>query len=496
MRIVLASSEAVPFAKTGGLADVSSALAKALSNLGHQVWLIMPYYSEMINNKADELPDIFELGTNFNLKLGSNEKTGSILGTTLPGSDVSVLLVEQEDYYKRPGLYQSEGRDFSDNGERFIYFSRSVMEAIRKLYLRPDIIHANDWQTGLVPALLDLQYRNDKLFEKVCSVFTIHNMAFQGRFWHWDMNLTGLDWKYYNWEQLECYDHLNLLKAGIVFSDMVTTVSPTYSKEIQTPDFGYGLDNVLRNHEFKLKGILNGVDTSVWNPETDPFLPENYSVKNLSGKATCKRVLQEEMGLPQNEHAPLFGMVSRMADQKGFDLLQYCADEILSHQDIQICFLGTGSYHYEEFTKYLAGRFPHKVATRIGFDEQLAHRIEAGSDIYLMPSHYEPCGLNQMYSLIYGTIPIVHKTGGLADSVIDASEENLKKKTANGFSFTEYNEQGLKSQFFRAISMFHEKENWNQLMKTAMKRDYSWEQSANEYIKLYEEAISRRFPTN
>jgi starch synthase len=490
MRIVIASSEAVPFAKTGGLADVSSALAKALDVKGHQVSLIMPYYPELIKNNSAELPAIHELGTSLEITIGKNKRTSKLLGTTLPDSDVSVLMVDQSSYFHRPGLYQQDGGDYHDNSERFIFFSRSVMEIIQKLYLRPDIIHANDWQTGLIPALLDLQYRKQSLFEKTASVFTIHNMAFQGQFRHWDMNLTGLDWKYFNWEQLEFYDHLNLLKSGVVFSEMVTTVSPTYSKEIQTPEFGCGLENVLVKHRDKLKGILNGVDMSVWNPKIDPFIPENYSEKKLEGKSVCKNFLQKELGLPENNQVPLFGMVSRMTDQKGLDLLEQCADEILS-QDIQICFLGTGSHHFEDFLRGLVHRYPDKVSATIGFDEKLAHRIEAGADIYLMPSRYEPCGLNQMYSLIYGTIPIVHSTGGLADSVVGANAKNLKAGTATGFCFDEYQAGKLVEQINRAVTLFHDQPQWKKLVSTAMIQDCSWEQSASEYLKVYEEALER-----
>ncbi len=302
-----------------------------------------------------------------------------------------------------------------------MFLSRAVTTLAQQLRLRPDIIHANDWQTALIPALLAIEGRGPNVTDTTASVFTIHNMAFQGLFWHWDMLLTGLDWKYFNLHQMEFYNQLNLLKTGLVFADMVTTVSPTYAREIQTPEFGYGLDSVLRSRRNDLVGILNGVDTKIWNSQTDPALPANFSIADVDeGKRACKRALQSEFGLPTADDVPLFAMVTRLTDQKGLDLVAQAADR-LSSKDVQLCVLGSGDAKYEGWLTELAKNLPEKVAVRIGFDDAMAHRIEAGADLFLMPSRFEPCGLNQMYSLIYGTVPIVRATGGLADSVVDAN---------------------------------------------------------------------------
>ncbi len=317
-------------------------------------------------------------------------------------------------------------------------------------------------------------------------------MAFQGQYWHWDMLLTGIDWKYFNRHQMEYFGQLNLLKTGIVFSDMITTVSPTYAKEIRTERFGYGLNGVLESHSDRLVGILNGVDTSEWNPETDPHLAAHYSVNTLSeGKAKCKAALQERMGLPRKPDTPLLGTISRMTDQKGFSLILDAAENLLA-TDVQMVFLGTGDPRHETAFSELAKRFPDKVATYIGFDEGLAHQIEAGLDLFLMPSQFEPCGLNQMYSLLYGTVPIVHEVGGLADSVVDAHAENLENGTANGFSFWHFDATVLYRQMRRAIDAYYDKPLWNQLIQNGMTKDWSWKQSAQNYLSVYQRASSYR----
>jgi len=305
------------------------------------------------------------------------------------------------------------------------------------------------------------------------------------------MLLTGLDWKYFNWKQMESFEHLNLMKAGIVFADMVTTVSPSYAGEIQTAEYGCKLEGVLSARRDDLVGILNGVDTDTWNPRTDPALARNYSVETaLEGKATCKARLQELLGLPVRADVPLFGMISRMTDQKGLDLIAGCSDEICQH-DLQLCFLGTGEEKYQTMLQGMAERCPDKVATRIGFDEELAHQIEAGADIYLMPSRYEPCGLNQLYSQIYGTVPLVRAVGGLADSVVDASTENLSRKTATGFCFEPYDSASLASQVSRAVETYRDRPTWKQLIETGMRQDWSWSRSAADYVSVYENAMSK-----
>ena len=319
-------------------------------------------------------------------------------------------------------------------------------------------------------------------------------MAFQGQFWHWDMLLTGLDWKFFNWRQMECYGHLNLLKTGIAFADLISTVSPTYAQEIQTPEFGCGLNGALSSRRDDLFGILNGVDTEVWNPATDTHIARNYSAASLNdGKLACKVALQQRMNLPVRPSVMLLGSISRMTHQKGFQLLEQCSGMLLD-QDVQFVFLGSGEPRFEGMLQKMAKDHPTKVATSIGYDDQLSHLIEAGADVFLMPSEFEPCGLNQMYSLIYGTVPIVRSVGGLADSVVDATDENLLNRTANGFSFKEFRSDVLFWNICRARAMFADKQKWNQLQQTGMKQDWSWTHSAREYVSVYERSIEKRLP--
>jgi starch synthase len=493
MRIVVASSEAVPFSKTGGLADVATALANALAELGHSVWLIAPHYPQVYarSGAANGIP-IEPTGTHFEVPLGARHAAGEILRSRLPGSAVTVLLVNQPNYFDRAGLYQANGSDFRDNCERFIFFSRAVLVVSRQLRLRPDVIHANDWQTGLIPALLAAECPAEDPLAETGSLFTIHNMAFQGMFWHWDMLLTGLDWKYFNWRQMEFHNQISLLKTGIVFADLVTTVSPSYAREIQTPEFGYGLDGVLRSRRGDLLGILNGIDTKIWNPQTDGALAAKYSIVDVEeGKRACKRQLQEQIGLPARDDVPLFGIVSRLTDQKGMDLIAQAADGLLA-RDIQICVLGSGEKHYEDLLIGLSKRLPERIAVKIGFDETLAHRVEAGCDFFLMPSRFEPCGLNQMYSLAYGTVPIVRAVGGLADSVVDASPANIANGTATGFCFTEYSADALVKTIERALAAFADKPEWLRLVRAGMNQDWSWRRSALQYVRAYERAAAKR----
>ncbi len=492
MKIVQASSEAVPFSKTGGLADVTSALSDALNRAGHEVWLIVPHYSQFAAKPASREHSLQPIGLEIEVQVGTKRVHGKVLQAKLPNSNVTRLFVDQPEYFDRDGLYQHEGNDYKDNCERFVFFSRAVMEIVRRLEIQPDILHAHDWQTALTTALLDIEDRQTEQFSRTASVLTIHNLAFQGQFWHWDMLLTGLDWKYFNLRQMEFFNHLNLMKTGISFADMVTTVSPTYATEIQTAEFGCGLDGMLSSRKDDLVGILNGVDTTVWNPEIDPHLIQDYSHENvIDGKAACKAHLQEAMGLPVKSDVPLIGMISRMADQKGLDIIAECIDEILAHE-LQMCFLGTGDPRYEDMLRALAEKHPEQVAVSVAFDEKLAHEIEAGADMFLMPSRFEPCGLNQMYSLLYGTVPIVRAVGGLADSVVDADEQSLADGTANGFSFREYSPQALAETIARAVDMFGDRRRWKKLIDAGMQRDWSWKRSAREYLDVYDRALSKR----
>lgn len=498
LRIVLASSEAVPFSKTGGLADVVGALAKSLDQLGHDVTLIVPDYF-LMRQTAKGLPAISETGLRFTIPMNGRSVAGTVNWTQLPGTGVRVLLVRQPDYFDRRQLYQEHGHGYVDNCERFCFFSRAVLEISRQMILRPDVIHCNDWQTGIIPALLNSQYANRPGFENTTTVMTLHNMAYQGRFWHFDMPLTGMDWRYFNHHQMEAWGDLNLLKTGIAFADQITTVSPTYAEEICHPEGGYGLEGLLRYRSRDLVGILNGIDTDVWNPETDPHLASHFTAETVAaGKPRCKSQLQQRMKLPQQGETPLIGMVSRMADQKGFDLVMGSADRLLS-QDIQMVFLGTGDPTCEAQLRNLAARYSTKVAVEIGFDESLAHQIEGGADAFLMPSRFEPCGLNQMYSLRYGTVPIVRKVGGLADSVInyasDVKSPEVAAKsleTATGFAFTDYNNEAFASTVERAIHCYSQKSVWQKLVQNGMTGDWSWTRSAQSYVDVYRAAQERR----
>lgn len=495
LRIVLASSEAVPFSKTGGLADVVGALAKSLDQLGHDVILMIPDYF-LIRQNANRLPEISDTGMRFEISMNGFLVTGSVNWTTLPGTRVRVLLVRQPEFFDRRQVYQEDGHDYVDNCERFCFFSRAVLEICRQMVLRPDIIHCNDWQTGLIPALLNSQFCHRPGFENTASVMTLHNMAYQGRFWHFDMPLTGMEWRYFNHHQMEAWGDLNLLKTGIAFADQITTVSPTYAKEICTTDAGWGMEGLLRYRSHDLVGILNGIDDSIWNPETDIFLSEKYSAATVeTGKPRCKAFLQQRMNLPQRVDVPLFGMISRMVDQKGFDLVIGSTERLLS-QEIQFVFLGTGDPQYESKVRELVAQYPSKVAAFIGFDDSLAHQIEAGADAFLMPSRFEPCGLNQMYSLRYGTVPIVRNVGGLADSVINfnSDTESLdlaahSLETATGFVFSDYTCDSFATTVERAIRTFAEKAVWNRLVLNGMSGDWSWKHSARKFVDVYRKAI-------
>jgi len=485
--MLMAASEAVPFAKTGGLADVCGALPVELARLGHQPALILPAYRQI---RYSGLP-ITPMGIDFIVPIGSKTVSGHLLQSRLPGTDVPVYFVQQDHYFDREELYRLNGKDYTDNCERFVFFSRAVLEAIRLLELQVDIIHVNDWQTGLVPAFLKIEYRGLPRYRNTASLFTIHNMAYQGQFWHWDMLLTGLDWKYFNWHQMEYFGKLNLLKTGLAFADAVSTVSPRYALEIQTAAFGCGLEGVLQSRRDTLYGILNGIDEAEWNPDTDPLLAANYNVDTAAeGKRVCKAALQQEVGLPQRADVPLIGMIGRLADQKGFDLVAQVISEWVARNDAQWIILGRGEPIYHELFKQLAERHPDKVAVRLEFSDPLAHRIEAGADIFLMPSRYEPCGLNQLYSLKYGTVPVVRETGGLADTIVDAGEQTLAAGTANGFSFREDNPSALSETLARAVDAWRRPDLWQRLVANGMREDRSWARSARQYLKVYEQIVA------
>jgi len=483
LNIVFATSEVAPFAKTGGLADVCGALPIDLQQAGHQLAVIAPAYRQV---KSAGLP-IEPLGVKFDIPIGNKIVRGRLLRGTLPGSEVPVYFVEQDDYFDRPELYRFKGEDYKDNCERFVFFCRAALESIRLLHLQVDLFHCHDWQTSLIPAYLHIEYLHTHGYENIASLLTIHNLAYQGIFWHWDMLLTGLDWKYFNWHQMEFYGKLNLLKTGLVFADWLTTVSPTYSKEIQEDPLGCGLDGILRQRSEQLTGIVNGVDYAAWNPAADVNLPERYNASNWqAGKAACKAALQRELGLPEAPRTPVVALVGRLADQKGWDLVVEVLRNWVHSMDVQWVILGTGEPYYHDTLGQLAREFPNRIAARLEFSDPLAHRIEGGADIFLMPSRYEPCGLNQLYSLKYGTVPVVRATGGLVDTVTDATPDTLAAGTATGFAFHDMHAGALDATLRRAVEAYWQNaDTWRQLVETGMQQDWSWKASAQRYLEVY-----------
>jgi starch synthase len=426
-----------------------------------------------------------QTGVTVEVPIGERSEKGEVLEGTLDG-DVPVFFIDKPSYFDRPQLYQTpDGEDFLDNSERFIFFSRGVLEAVKALGLKPQVLHCNDWQTGLVPVYLKTLYRADEALKGAATVFSVHNLGYQGVFWHLDMPSTGLDWDLFTPDGIEFYGNINFLKGGLMFADLINTVSKTYAKEIQTEEFGHGLDGVLRYRADRLYGIVNGIDYGVWNPATDPHIPAKYSPGHLEGKAACKKSLQEEMGLPAKGLTPLIGIVSRLASQKGFDLLVEAMAKLMD-LGLQFAILGSGDPVYHEALEKAASRYPEQVGLKLGFDEGLAHRIEAGSDMFLMPSRYEPCGLNQLYSLKYGTVPVVRATGGLEDTIVNYSEA---KGTGTGFKFRSYSAAALVRAVQKACGVYADRRAWGRLMERAMAQDFSWDASARAYEEIYRRAV-------
>ncbi|HEV3120403.1 MAG TPA: glycogen synthase GlgA, partial [Isosphaeraceae bacterium] len=460
----------------------------ALERLGHTVALMLPCYRQAW--KAG--PVLEATGLTLRVPVGPKMVEGHVHRTRLPGSNVPVYLIDQPAYFDRAQLYQEDGTDYSDNCERFVFFSRAALEAIRQLNLRPDVLHCNDWQTGLVPVYLEEFYRKVPGFGTLGTLLTVHNLAYQGSFWHLDMPLTGLDWRLFNWRQLEFHGRLNLLKGGLVFADLLSTVSPTYAREVQTPEFGCGLDGLLRSRRNDLFGIVNGIDVRTWNPSTDERLARRYDANTVvAGKAACKAQLQRRAGLPERPEVPVFAQIGRLDRQKGWDLLAEVADDVL-RGDIQLVILGEGQPRYYELLDQLASQHPGKTRAFLEFSPHLAHQIEAGADIFLMPSLYEPCGLNQLYSLAYGTVPVVRATGGLADTVVDATATALADGTATGFAFREPTAKALRQAIQRALALWPDREAWTRLVQQGMRADWSWDRSARAYHEVYKEIRRRR----
>lgn len=486
MRILFATSEAHPLVKTGGLADVSGSLPVALAQLGHEVQLVLPAYQGVL-----EKYPVYEVLPRFAVGAAGRTLDVRVLAVWVPELEQKVWLLDIPELFDRPGnpYLGPDGRDWWDNGERFAVFSRAVAEIAMNragLNWRADVVHANDWQTGLVPAFLGEEHNPPR------TVFTIHNMAYAGYFPKALFDSLWLPWQWWGSEGVEFYGQMSMLKAGILYADAVTTVSPSYAREICTEEFAYGFAGIMRQtrDQGRLHGILNGIDDRHWNPATDPYLYENYSLGkgHVAGKKRNKIALLQHMGATSAEQSaelPLLGFIGRLVTQKGIDLILDVIPRLLEQRRINLVCVGSGEAYFEQALRQLAARFPEHAFVHIGYSEALAHQVEAGADLFLMPSRFEPCGLNQLYSLAYGTLPLVHHTGGLADTVVNASDENLAQKTATGFVFYDPGSHAMRSALEHALYLYSKPRQWQQLQRTAMEQSFTWEQSARDYVDLY-----------
>jgi starch synthase len=482
MRILFVASEGLPFSKTGGLADVVEALPKALVGLGHDVAVVLPRYRNTPVKKV--------VLKSLTVPMGTSLRFPAIAEGPRPHG-VQYFFVDDPEYFDRDQLYGLAGRDYPDNAERFAEFARAAIELAKQAW-QPDLIHCHDWQSALVPVLLRTSYSADPQLSNLPVVFTIHNMGYHGLFPRDVLAKIGLPDSLFRMDALEFFGHVNYLKGALIFSDYLTTVSRKYAEEIQTTEYGHGLDGVVRTRADNLVGILNGVDYSVWNPELDSLIAARYSAKDLGGKQICKGDLLTEFQLPgENLQRPLIGIVSRFADQKGFDLLTQVADALMQ-EDLAIVALGAGEAKHERMFRELAQQFPKRLAVKIAYDNAIAHKIEAGADMFLMPSRYEPCGLNQIYSLRYGTVPVVRATGGL-DDTIEPYDRTTGRGT--GFKFSEYTGKALLGALHEALALFPDKIAWRRLQTNGMAKDFSWNASALEYARLYDVARKGRIRT-
>ncbi|HEV2056607.1 MAG TPA: glycogen synthase GlgA [Methylomirabilota bacterium] len=490
LRVLLVASEVSPFGKTGGLGDVAAALPRALRALGHDVRILMPRYRDVERHGSG----IRTVVPRLEVPVGDRRVESALLGTET-SAGVPVYFLQQDQYFDRDGLYGTGDGDYSDNCERFVFFCRGALEALIALDgegrdgWRPQIIHANDWQTGLISVYLRTLYRDHPALRAAATVFTIHNLAYQGVFWHHDMPMTGLGWDVFTPAGLEFYGKLNFLKGGLVFSDLLTTVSRTYAAEIRTAEFGNGLEGVLEERAQDLHGVVNGIDYEQWNPAKDPALPRPYSAGEPEGKVVCREALRRELGLRDvglnDAPGPLVAMVTRLAGQKGLDLALESLPGMLD-AGCRVALLGSGDSALEEAWIQAAARHPGTVAVRIGYDPELASRMYAGADCFLMPSRYEPCGLAQLIALRYGAVPVVRRTGGLADTV---TEFDPARRTGTGFLFDAFSADALLEAVRRAAAAFRRPELWGALVKNAMTEDFSWDTSAREYAQLYKKVL-------
>lgn len=487
MKIAFVASEVVPFAKTGGLADVSGSLPKEIKELGHDIKVFMPKYYSVDENRF-KLEYLSWVG-NMPIRISGRSLDVHFYKGFLPNTKVEIYFIDYPRLFHRHTIYTND----IDEDERFILFSKAVIELIQKLQWKPDVVHLNDWQTGLIPLLLKDNYSWDKMFNKTATIFTIHNIGYQGSFPKKTLYKAEINPKYFaSPGQVEHAGKINFMKAGISFSDGINTVSETYANELLLPEYSFGMDSVLKYRSEDFYGILNGIDYKIWNPETDKHIPYNYSINDLSGKLKNKKELLKQFGLTFDDKKPLIGIISRLAVQKGFDILMSSMEYLLS-LNFQLILLGSGEEEYESGFKIYANKYSNKFGLYIGYNNDLSHLIEAGADMFLMPSHYEPCGLNQIYSLKYGTVPIVRKTGGLADTVQDWDETNARGlDTGNGYSFTDYNGYALTNAVERAIRDYNNKPVWRMIQTNGMSKDFSWNRSAEKYIELYKKAKKKQ----
>jgi starch synthase len=483
-KILLMAAEMVPFAKTGGLADVTGALPKALKARGHDIRVVIPRYGRIDRDRFG----LRQALDPFQVPMDEHQEDAVLLETEVEASagSIPVYMIENAHYYDRDGIYMYE-----DDADRFIFFCRAALEGIKQLGWQPDVIHCHDWHTAIVPNWLKTVYRDDSFFANVACVYTIHNLAYQGIFGYRVLEIAGVD--EYGFIAHPDMPHLNdvvdFMGRGIYYADIVNTVSETYAGEILQPDFGEGLDPLLRDRRDRLYGVLNGIDTEINNPLTDQHIAAHYEAGDPTGKVECKLDLQREAGLPQNRHTPLIGAISRLADQKGFDLIDQIVDPLLRNNDVQLVVMGTGDQRYHDRLNSIRARYPQQVALFLTFNQATAQKIYAGSDMYLMPSRFEPCGLGQMIALRYGSIPIVRETGGLADTV-----RNFDPTTGegNGFAFRAYDSMALYAAIIRALENYHYRGTWQQLIIRAMSADHSWAASARRYVDLYQRAMATR----